>query len=92
MKRRMSAMVGGVTAGITGALLPLVTFAAESGTDFEAQNRAADPGADWGVVMLVTVLATVGLFLVAAIGYGYRRVRGLDWAFQRPDAEHHIDH
>lgn len=92
MKRRMSAMAAGVSAGITGALLPLVTFAQEQGVDFEAQNRATDPGGDWGTVMFVTVLATAGLFLLAALGYGYRRTRGLDWSFQRPDAEHHIDH
>lgn len=86
MKRRLGAMA----AGFTSAMLPLVALAQEhgGGTEFEAASRATDPSTDWGVVMLVTAVATLGLFLLTAIGYGYRRVRGLDWAFQKPDAPH----
>ena len=89
MKRRLSA----VAAGVAAAMLPVVTFAQEhgDGATFEAHSRATEPGADWAVVMLVTAIATLGPFLLAAIGYGYRRVRGLEWPFQRPDAPH-ADH
>ncbi len=85
MKRRLSAMAAGVTA----ALVPVVTFAQEhGGATFEAHSRATDPGADWGVVMFITAIATAGLFLLATLGYLYRRERGLEWPFQRPDAPH----
>ena len=88
MKRRLAA----IGAGIAGALAPLATFAQEhGGAEFEAASRATDPGADWGVVMLITVIATGALFLLAAIGYAYRRERNLEWAFQKPDAPH-ADH
>lgn len=87
MKRRMLALVSGVSA----AMLPVVAGAVERPT-YEASSRALDAGADIGSVMLVTILATAGLFLVAAIGYLYRRERGLEWRFQQPDAPHEDHH
>lgn len=87
MKRRISAMF----LGAAMAAMPLVAGATESETTFEAANRATSPSGDWGAVVLVTVLSLVGLLLITTIGYLYRRERGLDWAFQKPDppADHH---
>lgn len=89
MKRRLSA----VAAGLGAALLPLVARAQEhgGGVDFEAASRAADPSDGFGAIMIVTIAATVGLFLLSTIGYLYRRERGLEWRFQQPDAPH-ADH
>lgn len=87
MKRRISAMF----LGAAMAAMPLVASATESETAFHAADRATAPSGDWGTIMLVTALSLVGLFLVTVLGYLYRRERGLDWAFQKPDppAEHH---
>jgi hypothetical protein len=88
-KRRISA----VALGAAGAAMPLIAAAQEhGGATFEAHSRATEAGGDWGTVMLVTVLSTGGLFLVATLGYLYRRQRGLDWAFQKPDAPHDEHH
>jgi uncharacterized membrane protein len=88
MKRRISAMV----LGVAMAAMPLVAAAQESESTFEAASRAASPTADWGTVMLVTALSLVALVLVTSLGYLYRRERGLDWAFQKPDAPHDDHH
>lgn len=87
MKRRISAMF----LGAAMAAMPLVAGAAESESGFVAASRATSPSDDWGTIMLITALSLVGLFLVTALGYLYRRERGLDWAFQKPDppADHH---
>ncbi len=70
---------------ITGLLLaasPAVAMAADEG-------RALDPPADTATVLLVTIVALLGMALVGGIGYLYRRERGLDWDFQKPDAPDH---
>jgi hypothetical protein len=87
MKRRISAMF----LGAAMAAMPLVAGATESESTFEAASRATSPSGDWGTIMLVTALSLVGLFMVTVLGYLYRRERGLNWAFQRPDppADHH---
>ena len=70
---------------ITGLLLaasPAVALATDEG-------RALDPPADTATVLLVTIVALLGMALVGGIGYLYRRERGLDWDFQKPDAPDH---
>ncbi len=85
MRRR----IGSMFAGIGVALVPLAA-AAQSTTG----SRATDPPGDLGETLLYTFLALVGLFVIATLGYLYREKRGLNWAFQEPDAPHdeHGDH
>ena len=54
-------------------------------------SRAIGLGDDFWKVTLVTTLGVGVLFLVAAIGYLYRRERGLAWDFQLPDPDEHHD-
>jgi len=70
--------------GLFGALAPAVALASEDG-------RSLESAADLGTVVLVTLLALLALGAVISIGYLYRRERGLDWEFQKPDApdDHH---
>lgn len=89
MKRR----IGAAVLGAAGALTPLLASAQEHGGEtFEAHSRASEGAADWATVMLVTALSVGGLFLLTSIGYLYRRQRGLDWAFQKPDVPHDDHH
>ena len=69
-----------------GSLLGLVLAALPAAAMATEEGRALDPPADWGVVLVVTLLSLLGLALIGAIGYLYRRERGLDWEFQKPDA------
>jgi hypothetical protein len=78
----MSNRVRGLLAGLVVAALPLVAAAQE------AQDRALPSATDWHVVMFVTAAGIAGLFLLAGIGYLYRRERHLDWDFQKPDQPH----
>lgn len=79
----MKRWLGSIT-GLLVAALPAAAMATE-----EARSRSLDRPADWGGVLAVTLLALIGLALVGAIGYLYRRERGLDWDFQKPDAPDH---
>lgn len=82
-------------AGATAvALLPgLVSAAGGHGdSSFDAANRAMERGGDWELVAFLTVLGVGALFLFSAIGYLYRRERGLDWQFQQPEAPHDDHH
>lgn len=89
LTRRISAMALGAVAAAT----PVIAAAQEhGGATFEAHSRATDASADWGMVVLVTILSAGGLFVLATLGYLYRRQRGLDWAFQKPDAPHDDHH
>ncbi len=78
----MSKLVRGLLVGLVAAAVPVIAAAQE------AQDRALPSATDWHVVMLVTGLAVVGLFVVATVGYLYRRERHLDWDFQKPDQPH----
>lgn len=72
---------------ISGAVLtvtPGLALAAE-------EARALDRTPDSGAVILYTVGAGAALMLVATVGYMYRRMCNLDWAFQHPDAPAHHD-
>jgi hypothetical protein len=65
------------------ACVPAVAFAEEGPRDLSAP-------ADVGTVVLLVLLALLGMALVGGIGYLYRRERGLDWDFQKPDnPDHH---
>lgn len=89
MVRRLIASVSGFVLALSA---PAFSLAAEGPANtFEAASRSTDPSADWFTIVLVTVLSLAGLFLLATIGYMFRRERGLDWEFQKPDA-HHEDH
>ena len=89
LKRRISAMLLGAAA----AAMPIIAAAQEhGGSTFEAHSRATEASADWGMVTLITVLGAGALLLVTTIGYLYRRERGLEWAFQQPDAPHDEHH
>ena len=74
MTRYVSVMIG-----LIFAVLPSSVTAAEGG-------RSLDRPADWSSVLMVTVLLLLGLSVLGAIGYLYRRERGLDWDFQKPDS------
>jgi LPXTG-motif cell wall-anchored protein len=70
---------------ITGLLLaasPAAALATEEGRSLAAP-------ADAMTVFVATILTLLGLALVGGIGYLYRRERGLDWDFQKPDAPDH---
>ena len=54
-------------------------------------SRAIGLGDDFWKVTLVTALGVGVLFLVAAIGYLYRRERGLSCGLQLPDPDEHHD-
>jgi membrane protease YdiL (CAAX protease family) len=70
---------------ITGLLLAALPAAAMATDD----SRALETPADMGTVLLVTLGTLLGLAVVGGIGYLYRRERGLDWDFQKPDAPDH---
>ncbi len=69
----------GSAVGLFVALVPAVTLASES-------ERSLEGAADLGTVVLVTLLTLAAVIVVISIGYLYRRERGLDWEFQKPDA------
>jgi hypothetical protein len=79
VRRRLMAMATGV--GV--AALPVLAA---------AQDRAQDPPGDVGTVVLYTFLGLAGIFIVAGIGYLYRRERNIEWEFQRPDPPHDEHH
>ncbi len=77
----------------TISILPDVASAAEPvGMTFEAADRSMEPGSDVQMILWVTVFSVLALFAVAGIGYLYRRERGLDWEFQKPDVPHDGHH
>ena len=63
------------------ALAPAVALAQDGG-----DRTGAAPGDLWRVV-LMTALGLGILMVVAAVGYLYRRERGLAWDFQLPDPD-----
>jgi uncharacterized membrane protein YidH (DUF202 family) len=84
----MSRLVRALALGFLVAALPLVAFATES-TAADASSRALPTAGDTMTVGIVAVLAVLALFLIASLGYLYRRERHLEWDFQRPDATQH---
>ena len=70
--------------GLVMAAVPALARAQEN-------SRALGAPADLWPALLVTALALGALFVAAAVGYLYRRERGLTWDFQRPDRDEHDD-
>jgi hypothetical protein len=54
-------------------------------------SRAIGVADEFWKVALLTALGAGAVLAVAAIGYLYRRERGLAWDFQLPDPEEHHD-
>ena len=63
------------------ALAPAVVLAQDGG------DRTVEAPGDLWLVVLMTALGLGILMVVAAIGYLYRRERGLVWGFQLPDPD-----
>lgn len=82
MRRAISAVAGVAVAGAV-AVWPSSALASE---------RSLTTPDDMLVVAGVTVLGLLAVFGAAAVGYLYRRERGLDWEFQRPEEPHDEDH
>jgi hypothetical protein len=57
-----------------------------------ASERSLSTPDDTWIVVGVTLLGLLAVFVGSAVGYLYRRERGLDWEFQRPDEPHDEDH
>lgn len=87
----MSRLVRACALGFMLAALPLVALATEESAP-ETASRALPSQGDALTVGLVAVVAVLGLFLIAGLGYLYRRERDLEWEFQRPDTPHHDGH
>ena len=92
MKRRLGAAMAGVGMAL---LLPLVALAETPAGAVAVEGRGLEPPTDFGMTLLMTVLALTALFVVAALGYLYRMERHLDWPFQAaapPHDEHSAAH
>ncbi len=74
-------------AGVGAAVAASPALAAAQG----GGSRAVGVADDFWKVALVTALGVGALLAVAAIGYLYRRERGLAWDFQLPDPDQHHD-
>jgi hypothetical protein len=72
----------GSIVGLQIAALPAAAMATKEG-------RALEPPMDWAPVLVMTLLVLLGMALIGGIGYLYRRERGLDWDFQKPDTPDH---
>ena len=79
--RRLAA--AGVGAAV--ATWPVLAAAQDGG------SRAVGVADDFWKVALVTALGVGALLAMAAIGYLYRRERGLAWYFQLPDPDEQDD-
>ncbi len=79
MKRSIGSVIG-----LLLALVPMVAAAVDG-------DRSLAAAADLGSVVLLTLLALAAVAVVISVGYLYRRERGLDWEFQKPDPQddHH---
>jgi uncharacterized membrane protein YdcZ (DUF606 family) len=90
---RVTLFAGLLAVLLVGTIAPDVALAAQpSEVTFQAEERALGLGVDWNVPFWATIGGTLGMFLLIGVGYLYRRERGLDWAFQRPDAPHDDHH
>jgi len=70
-------VAGGIAAGVLVALLPSMAAA-------DHPARALDPPGDMATALLLVGLALAATLVLAAIGYLYRRQRGLHWDYQLP--------
>ena len=77
LTRRSCGVAGGIAAGVVAALLPSLAAA-------EHPDPALDPPGDMATALLLVGLAVAAMMVLAAIGYLYRRQRGLHWDYQLP--------
>lgn len=90
---RVTVTVLALITALALGLAPDMALAAESMEHtFEAADRSLGLDADWQVAFWASIFGVIALFGVGAIGYLYRRERGLDWEFQKPDAPHDDHH
>ena len=90
---RLTLTASVLVAALALALLPGAALAAESAEhSFEAANRSLGLDSDWQFAFWASIFGVALLFGVGAVGYLYRRERGLDWEFQKPDAPHDDHH
>ncbi|HJM88464.1 MAG TPA: hypothetical protein QF624_02415 [Dehalococcoidia bacterium] len=80
MKRltRLTAMV----AGSAYALVPALAIAQE-------HDRSLEAAGEFWSVAFYAALGAGALLLLSSIAYLYRHERGLNWDFQKPDADDH---
>ncbi|MBM4416357.1 MAG: LPXTG cell wall anchor domain-containing protein [Chloroflexi bacterium] len=84
--RRAWRRVWAAAAGTALAAWPTLLRAQEEG------GRTIERPEDALPVALLTAAGLLGLLLLAAIGFLYRRRRELDWDFQRPEPAHDEHH
>lgn len=85
---KVATRVSGLAAGLMAAGLPLLASAKEPQA-VQTAERGLGLSGDSVLIGFATVGGLLALFVVAALGYLYRRERHLDWEFQKPDAPHH---
>lgn len=84
---KMTARASGLATGALAAALPLVAAAKEPVQ--AAGERGLELPGDGLTIGFATAGVLLAVFVVATLGYLYRRERNLDWEFQKPDAPHH---
>lgn len=84
---KMTARASALATGALAAALPLVA-AAKDPVQAAGERGLGLPG-DGLMIGFATVGILLTVFLVAVLGYLYRRERHLDWEFQKPDAPQH---
>lgn len=85
---KMTARASALATGVLAAALPFVAAAKEP-VQQAAGERGLGLQGDAVMIGFATVGALLTVFLVAVLGYLYRRERNLDWEFQKPDAPQH---
>lgn len=86
---KMTARASALATGGLAAALPMLVTADEVPQYAEAANRGLGLPGDGVMIGFATVAGLLAIFVVATLGYLYRRERHLDWEFQKPDAPHH---
>ena len=68
-----------------GALIAVLAAAWPASAAAEEGARELGTPADMGTALLLLGLGLLGTFVVASLGFLYRRQRGLRWAYQLPE-------
>jgi hypothetical protein len=85
---KMTARASALATGALAAVLPLIA-AAQQPLQQATEERGLGLQGDAVMIGFATAGVLLVVFVVAALGYLYRRERNLDWEFQQPDAPHH---